>query len=50
MRGALPDLRIPPDLIFDQLVTELGPLYPPVDTEYVVLESQAVLALAERAP
>lgn len=36
--------------VWDELVAELGPLYDPVDTEWTVLEAQAVMALAERAP
>lgn len=36
--------------IYDQLVAEFGPLFPEVDTDFVLLASQAVLAMAERAP
>lgn len=36
--------------IYDQLVAELGPLFPAVDTDFVLLMSQAVLAMVERAP
>jgi hypothetical protein len=36
--------------IWDALVAELGPLYDRVDTEWVVLEAQAVMALMERQP
>lgn len=43
-------LAIPDTLIWDQLVADLGPLYEPPDTEWTVLEAQAVLALVERAP
>lgn len=34
--------------IFDALVSDLGPLADPVPTEWVVIEAQAVLALADR--
>lgn len=37
-----------PTPIHDEVLAELGPLYGPIDTEYVVLEAQAVMALAER--
>jgi hypothetical protein len=40
----------PPTPLYDQLIADLGPLYAPVDTEWTVLESQAVLAMAERQP
>lgn len=46
----LPPLDIPERLIWDQVLDELGPLYDTVDTEFVVLQAQAVLALAERQP
>jgi hypothetical protein len=39
-----------PTPLFDELIADLGPLHEPVDTDYVLLVSQAVLALAERAP
>ena len=39
-----------PTPIWKALIDDLGPLYDPVDTEYVVLAAQAVLALAERQP
>lgn len=35
--------------IWTALLGDLGPLYDPVDTEWTVLQSQAVMALAERA-
>lgn len=36
--------------IYDALLAEVGPLFETVDTDYVLLASQAVLAMAERAP
>lgn len=36
--------------VWDELVAELGPLHEPVDVDFVLLVSQAVLALAERQP
>lgn len=36
--------------IYDEVLSVLGPLCDPVDTDYVLLVSQAVLAMAERAP
>jgi len=36
--------------IWDGLLDELGPLHGPVDADYVLLMSQAVLAMVERAP
>lgn len=46
----MPELVIPQSLIYDDVLTELGPLFPTVDTDFVLLMSQAVLAMAERAP
>lgn len=34
--------------IHDAVLAELGPPCEPVDTEYVVLAAQAVMAMAER--
>lgn len=34
--------------IYSEVLAEFGPLLPSVDTDYVLLESQAVLAMAER--
>lgn len=39
-----------PTPLWDGVLADLGELYAQVDTEWTVLESQAVLALAERAP
>lgn len=36
--------------IHDAVVARLGPLCDPVDTDYVLLVSQAVLALMEGSP
>lgn len=36
--------------IHDAVLADLGPLVDAVDTEYCVLEAQAVLAMAGRAP
>lgn len=36
--------------IYDHLLAEVGPLIEDVDTDYVLLASQAVLAMVERAP
>lgn len=36
--------------IYDQVLADRGPLFDPVDTDYVLLVSQAVMAMAERAP
>lgn len=39
-----------PTPIYDQVVNVLGPLCAPVDTDFVLLVSQAVCALVERQP
>lgn len=36
--------------IHDQVVADLGPLYGPVDTDYVVLVAQAVMGMVEGQP
>lgn len=36
--------------IHDEVLAELGPLYADVDTDFVLLVSQAVMAMAERQP
>lgn len=44
-------MNIPdPTPMFDQLIADLGPLCDPVDTDYVLLVSQAVMAMTERQP
>lgn len=39
-----------PTPVHDAVLADLGPLCDPVDTDYVLLVSQAVLAMAERQP
>lgn len=47
MTNPVPLAAIP---TWEELLADLGPLYAAVDTEWVVIESMAVLAMAERAP
>lgn len=39
-----------PTPLWDELLADLGPIHGPVDTDYTLLVSQAVMAMAERAP
>lgn len=36
--------------IYDEVLAQFGPLHEPVETDFVLLVSQAVLALVERQP